>query len=393
MRQLAILTFLAALSVLPGSWASAACRRSDPGIDVAVGVREAPPFVFEDPIRGRRGLSLELWESVERELKAAGLIRRGEIVDCPVGEELQALAAGEIDMVISPMTITAERMALVDFTQPYLGSGLTVARRAGGGIDLGRAAGILWVTAGQNPVGVVLLLALAAAGVALGLPRRRRFLRRIGLRVADGYTIAAAVAAVPAISVLALATAALVGATGGNRTIEPGDLPGMRVATLIGSPAQAMLEALALRGRDAAAGWAEPPLPVRGKATMRRLERVSALRRPRGACVPHAVADRVARCVTTASWGEAVAMLLDGEADAVLGDWAQLSWLARLPRSAGRLEVQGATFGLEPYGWAVSARRPDLRAAVDRALVQRIARPEWRGMVRDYLGTRSISPD
>ncbi len=86
-------------------------------------------------------------------------------------------------------------------------------------------------------------------------------------------------------------------------------------------------------------------------------------------------------------------MLARGEVDAVLGDWAQLSYLSRLPKYAGQIAVQGATFRLEPYGWGVSARRPDLRAAVDRALMQRLRSPEWRLLVQEYMGSGSISPE
>ena len=86
-------------------------------------------------------------------------------------------------------------------------------------------------------------------------------------------------------------------------------------------------------------------------------------------------------------------MLAAGKVDAVLGDWAQLSYLARLPQYADKITVQGAAFRLEPYGWGVSARRPDLRAAVDRALMQRLRSPAWRALVQEYMGDGSISPE
>ena len=129
MRHLAISFFLALFAMLPGEGARAACQRSAAGVDVAIGLREAPPFVTEDPIRGRRGLNFELWSSIERELQASGRIGSTEFVDCPLGDQLKALASGDLDLVISPLTITAERMDRFDFTHQYLSSGITVSRR------------------------------------------------------------------------------------------------------------------------------------------------------------------------------------------------------------------------------------------------------------------------
>jgi ABC-type amino acid transport substrate-binding protein len=85
-------------------------------------------------------------------------------------------------------------------------------------------------------------------------------------------------------------------------------------------------------------------------------------------------------------------MLARGEVDLVLGDWAQLSYLARLPAFAGQVDVQSETFRLEPYGWGFTASRPELRAAVDRALMDRIRQPAWRYLVQEYLGDGTISP-
>ena len=110
--------------------ADAACLRPGDGVDVAIGVREAPPFIMADPIRGQRGLTFDLWESIERELGEAGLIGRTAFVECPLGDQLDALASGDLDLVISPLTITAERLERLDFTHQYLSSGLTVAQRS-----------------------------------------------------------------------------------------------------------------------------------------------------------------------------------------------------------------------------------------------------------------------
>ncbi|MFO1209651.1 MAG: transporter substrate-binding domain-containing protein [Amaricoccus sp.] len=413
---------LVAVLAVAGEQAAAGCARPD-GVDVAVGIREAPPFITDDPIRGRRGLNVELWSSIERELQAEGKIGKTAFVACPLGEQLGALAAGTLDVVISPLTITAERMERFDFTHQYLSSGITVVRRAEGGIDFRYATGILRKTVGQRGVPAAIGLFLAAnLGLAMALrwalrreaaagagEVRQRVLgglavetvvRTVGLKgMGDARSawlraleiFMAVVGAVLSATVFGVLTTALVGSIGGSRDLAVGDLPALRVATLVDSTSQAMVEEL-LR----AAPVAKRPAPVI-PIDDHRLERVSQSRRPvtvtSPACVPRAAADPGTRCVTAAAWGEAMAMLASGEVDAVVGDWAQLSYLARLPEYADAVSVQAAIFRLEPYGWGVSARRPELRAAIDRALVQRLRSPAWRGLVQGYLGTGSISPE
>jgi ABC-type amino acid transport substrate-binding protein len=109
--------------------------------------------------------------------------------------------------------------------------------------------------------------------------------------------------------------------------------------------------------------------------------------------VPFYRADAATRCVTTPTWRDAMDALARGEVDAVLGDWAQLTYLARSGELAGEVTVQQSAFRLEPYGWGVSPRRPALRAAIDRALIARVRSPGWRFVVQEYMGSGSISPD
>ncbi|MFO1141867.1 MAG: transporter substrate-binding domain-containing protein [Amaricoccus sp.] len=413
---------LVAVLAIAGSRAAADCARPA-AVDVAVGIRQAPPFITEDPIRGRRGLTFDLWSSIERELQAEGKIGETAFVACPLGEQLRALAAGTLDVVISPLTITAERMDRFDFTHQYLSSGITVARRSAGSIDFRYAAGTLGTTLGQRGVPAAIGLFLAAnlvLAMALRWALRREaalhaaetvprvlvglavesVVRTVGLKgMGDARSaglraleiLMAVVGAVLSATVFGVLTTALVGSIGGSRDVAPADLPAMRVATLVDSTSQAMLEELM---RDAAVP--APPAPAM-PADDHRLERVSQGRRPitvmDPACVPRASADPGTRCLTTSAWGEAMAMLATGKVDAVLGDWAQLSYLARLPEYSGAVSVQAATYRLEPYGWGVSARRPELRAAIDRALMQRLRSPAWRGLVQEYLGAGSISPE
>ncbi len=393
----------------PGA-AGAACLRPGPDVDVAVGIRTAPPFVTTDPVRGRRGLTFDLWESIAEELAETRRIGCTAFVDCPLGEQLDALARGDLDLVISPLTITAERLERLDFTYQYLSSGLTVAQRASNAIDFRYATGILRETVTHRGVPTAILAFLLAnmvlaAFIARGLSvspgeplpiRLYRYVietivRTIGLKgIGDGgrstpgrilEVFMAVVGTALSATIFGVLTTALVGSIGASREITLQDLGTHRVATLKDSTAEAFLGQIR---RDTAA-----PDP--------RLEPVS---QRRGApapaapvCVAPDEADAETACVAAGSWDEAMRLLVDGNVELVLGDWAQLTYLARQPDFAGRVAVQSSTFRLEPYGWGVSPRRPDLRAEVDRALMRRVRSTEWRFVVQEYMGSGSILPE
>jgi ABC-type amino acid transport substrate-binding protein len=406
--------------------ARAACLRPSDGVDVAIGVREAPPFIMADPIRGQRGLTFDLWESIARELGEAGLIGPTAYVECPLGDQLDALASGELDLVISPLTITAERLERLDFTHQYLSSGLTVAQRSSSAIDFGYAAGILRETVTHEGVPRAILIFLVAnlvlaAVIARGLRRSADFgivagealplrlcryaietvVRTIGLKgIGDGgrptpvrivEIFMGVIGTVLSATIFGVLTTALVGSIGGSREVALAELPAQRVATLKDSTAQSFLEQLAAdeaaKGlvRAATAGFdprLDPVVQAPRSATP-----------AAGICVDAATADAGTRCVAAGSWQEAMRLLAAGEVQLVLGDWAQLTYLARQPELAEAVSVQSSTFRLEPYGWGVSPHRPELRAAVDRALMRRVRSTEWRFVVQEYMGSGSISPD
>jgi ABC-type amino acid transport substrate-binding protein len=212
--------------------------------------------------------------------------------------------------------------------------------------------------------------------------------RTIGLKgIGDGLRptamraleiVMAVVGTVLSAVVFGVLTSALVGSIDGSRAIGLADLPALRIATLGDSTSQAFLEQVG----------ADPDVGADA-----RLEPISVTRSKPSPCVPYDRADAGARCVTLPSWRAAMEVLARGEVDAVLGDWAQLTYLARSGELAGELTVQQSAFRLEPYGWGVSPLRPDLRAAVDRALMARVRSPGWRFVVQEYMGSGSISPD
>ncbi|GAA5217259.1 transporter substrate-binding domain-containing protein [Corallincola platygyrae] len=88
---------------------------------IVVGTRHTPPFA----IKGNgdwSGITIDLVKQIATE---QGLKIR--FVEMGLDEMLDKTAAAEIDMAAAALTVTAERELLMDFTHPYLTSGLGIA--------------------------------------------------------------------------------------------------------------------------------------------------------------------------------------------------------------------------------------------------------------------------
>lgn len=440
----AALLLLLLVAIVP--WpAHASCPLPAPDTDVAVGVRPAPPFITQDTIRGRGGLAIELWQSIARDLQQQGIIGTTEFVECSLDEQLKALAAGHLDVVVSPLTITQPRMARFDFTHQYLSSGITVARQHGDIINFGNAWNILKNTVAQPgvPHAIVFILLLnlfLAALVATSLKghvdfdvishesRLLRILRVVvetisrttglyamgdAFRTTLAKTLEAFMALVGTLlsaAIFGVLAAALLGSIGTQDDVSIGQLPTLRIATLGNSTSQLFIENLSrgamnkVRSTAFSAGADENSTRPRVSLTSRR-RMVTNLDEEAGMapvlaglpqdlppidCKPATVAEADDRCLTTDSWVTAMQLLAAGKVEAVLGDWAQLSYLARLPQFNGNLQVQSAVFRNEPYGWGVNPHRPRLRDAINAALIRRLRDVQWRDFVQEYLGSGSI---
>jgi len=96
--------------------------QSDPVIKV--GISPFSPFVISAP-PGPTGMSIDLWQAI-----ALQLDRKFEYVTCKgVGDKLQRLTQGSIDIAIGGITITEEREEIFDFTHPVYVTGLDILIR------------------------------------------------------------------------------------------------------------------------------------------------------------------------------------------------------------------------------------------------------------------------
>ena len=107
----ALLAFLILALALP---LHAAEKKLIVGMDLGY-----PPFEMRDEKGQPAGVSVDLAKAL-----GAFLNRPVEIENIPFSGLLLALKTGHIDLVISSMTATAERAQSIDFSEPYLKTGL-----------------------------------------------------------------------------------------------------------------------------------------------------------------------------------------------------------------------------------------------------------------------------
>ena len=89
-----------------------------------VAVSESPPYAYEEASGKWTGLTVDLWEQIEKKLNY-----RYDYVKLAPHEVMEALHTGKCDLCIAEMAPSIEAKSLIDFSEPYLASRLLVALR------------------------------------------------------------------------------------------------------------------------------------------------------------------------------------------------------------------------------------------------------------------------
>ena len=134
---------------------------------LVVATKEAPPFAMRDADGAWHGVSIELWERVAADLDVEYSFR-----ELPLDDMLPAVQRGEVDLAVAALSVTAEREAMVDFSQPYFLSTFAVAVRADDSNLLQLAAGLVSGTFLRSAG--LLLVILTVVGALIWLAERRR---------------------------------------------------------------------------------------------------------------------------------------------------------------------------------------------------------------------------
>lgn len=92
--------------------------------NLKVGFEVMPPFIIKTS-KSYIGVSVELWDKVADSLNVSFTYVEYELSDL-----LKAVETGEVDIAISPLTVTSSRIRQFGFTQPYYITNLAYATRS-----------------------------------------------------------------------------------------------------------------------------------------------------------------------------------------------------------------------------------------------------------------------
>jgi ABC-type amino acid transport substrate-binding protein len=328
---------------------------------LVVATRNVPPFAIRRE-HGWDGLTIELWTQI-----AERLGRRFELREMPLTRMLDAVESGSVDLAAAALTITSDREARVDFTHPFISSGLGIAihQRPGGG----------WLATMQRVFSSNFLMALAPLlllltliGVMVWLAERRRNPQFEGgplKGIGSG-----------------LWWSAVTMTTVGYGDKAPATLPGRLIAMvwmfasviIISSFTAAIATALTVDKLDSSISGVDD------------LYQFRVLTLP-GSTSEAFLKRQMIRHRTTPSLPEALDSLAQGDADAVVYDAPVLRYLVAT-RHPDSLRTLVHVLQRQDYGIALPAGSP-LREDVNRELLRIVRSDEWQQLIERYLGPGS----
>lgn len=324
-----------------------------------VGTRVAPPFVTRLPDGTWTGISIELWEEVAEALGLSYTVMERSLPGL-----LDSVATGQLDAGVAALTITADREARMDFSQPFFTSGLRIA------VPSDRS----WWDAIRAFVSlqflqVVLALAglLLLVGLGVWLLERRANPEQFGGSAAEGIASGFWWSAVT-MTTVGYGDKAPV--SWGGRLLG---LVWMFVAIiLISSFTAAITSSLTVNRLET---------DIRGPADLRRVDRVGTVT----ASTSFAYLERSGIQPLSYDTPEAALdALAAGELSALVYDAPILRYLVKT-RYANRVQVLPGTFQTEYYGIALPPESP-LREPITREVLAYLSSPAYAILIERYLG-------
>jgi len=340
--------------------ANAAAEDGAQGKPLRVAVKPIAPFVFKNGTEFT-GFSIDLWHALAQSLK----VDTAWVEVATVGEQLRAVETGKADAAIAAITITKEREAVIDFTQPYFDSGLQILVHAENGRNshlLDVFDSVPWATIGAILAAFVAIM-FVMANVLWVVERRtsehfsKGYLKGIGeglwavaLIVATGeHGDRQSVKVVKRLIIFFLwlvgvvLIAQLTATISSTQTVDrltskirgPGDLPGKKIATVRGTVAADYLREQGLQ------------------------------------------------YVEVASAEEGCDLVANGGVQAMVFDAPTLQYLASR-RGNGVLQVVGPIFEAQKYGIAV-ADGSALRKRINKALLEMYEDGRYRTLYNKWF--------
>jgi ABC-type amino acid transport substrate-binding protein len=327
---------------------------------LVVGIKETPPFVIRGEGDTWTGISIELWERAAKRLGRTFTYRETDLAGL-----LRGVEDGSLDAAVAALSVTADREAVMDFTQPFHWSGLGIAVPARPEAGLGDVLSNLISWDFAKVLGSLVLL-LVGSGVLVWLFERRRNAAQFGGPAGKGIGQGMWWSAVT-MTTVGYGDKAPV--TVGGRVIA---LVWMFAGIILISTFTAAITTSLTLARLETDIQGPDDLPGRRVASVADSSSAAYLRK---AGIP---------AVAFGSVAEAIDALAAGRADAVVYDAPLLRYHAA-HRYKGRIGVLPRTFARQGYAIALP-RGSDLRKPLNQEILTILASDEWDAILRRYLG-------
>lgn len=331
------------------------------GKALVVGIYEAPPFCTKMPDGQWTGLSVELWNIVARSLNLRYHWSEYEFHDL-----LKAVANGDIDAAVGPISVTADRELIMDFTHPYYVSDLAIAVPAKDAFYPWGEVAREFMTLAWLKLIVVLVIMLSISGFFVWWFERHQNHAQFGGPWRHGIASAFWWAAVT-----------MSGVGYGDKT--PVTVPGRAIA-LVWMFVSVITVALVTGSVTSA---------VVANRVVYRIHSPSDLGRAHVAVLNGSTAEQYA-LLTRIDYSlystveDGLNAVLRREVDACLANEAQLRYITH-QQFRRKLEILPFTFQREDCSFALPNNSP-LKESLNRAILTEVATDHWRAIRIQYLG-------
>ena len=325
-----------------------------------VGTKEAPPFSMKDNDGKWTGISIDLWRQIAAELNLTY-----EFLELKQINLLEGLTKGSIDVVVTNLTITPDRLERFDFTYPFYTTSLGIA------VPLKKENALIYIMKHLFSwtvlhIIIIIIFALLIVSIIVWLLERKHNPEHFGGNTLQGIGSGFWFSAVT------------------MTTVGYGDkhpkTAGGRIVSLIWMFTAVILVSLFTATITSLLTVSQLETSVRG---------LEDLKRDLVGTMPFTTSESFLRnslisFQTYKSVGDGLEALNRGEIKAFVYDETELRYRIR-QKFRGKLDVLPHRYSQENYGIALVNNSP-LRKSINRVLLQKIRHQEWQETLYHYLG-------